>query len=73
MEKDSIINSKQARIDSVLFLNVPLMNQIQVLRFELDSLQRLKQSIKIIYQNKLEEIDSFENEEILNYWKDEFE
>lgn len=73
MQKDSIINSKKARIDSVLFLNVPLMNQIQVLRFELDSLQRLKQSIKIIYQNKLEEIDSFENEEILNYWKDEFE
>ena len=72
IEKDSIINSKQARIDSLTFLNVPLLNQIQLLRFELDSLQTVKQSIMVVYRDKLEEIDSFQNEEILNYWTNEF-
>ena len=26
----------------------------------------------VVYRDKLEEIDSFQNEEILNYWTNEF-
>ena len=72
MEKDSIINSTQIRIDSVNLLNVPLHNKIENLIFELDSIGRVKQSIRIIYIDKLKQIDSFQNEQILNYWKSEF-
>ena len=72
IEKDSIINASQNRIDSVSFLNIPLLSEIARLKLKLDSVSRVKQSIRIIYKDKLKEIDTFENTDILNYWKDEF-
>lgn len=72
IEKDSIIRSKQLRIDSLTFVNVPLYNEIELLKYRYDSLLLKKQKIKIIYRDKLKQIDSMQTIQILEYWKDEF-
>jgi hypothetical protein len=70
--KDSVIQANYSEIKSIKEENGKLLKNAQQSQLRYDSLELVKREIKIVHVQKLKEIESFNGEQIENYWKDEF-
>jgi hypothetical protein len=70
-QKDSIIKSKLSQIDSLNIANKILVQKIDVSKSKVDSLEKIKRQVRIIYKGKIKEIEGFNGDELKNYWEDE--
>lgn len=71
-DKDSIIQARELRIDSLLIDNKIKDGIIADAQTAYDSLQTVKDSIRVVFKYKYNEMDGFTSKDIENYWKDEF-
>ena len=70
-EKDSVIHANELAIDSLL---INLNAKDQIIEFsegKIDSLQKARDSIKVIYKTKLVEVENFNSNELEDYWRNE--
>lgn len=70
-EKDSIIEVKNKDILYLLELNKKKQAIIDKAFNSIDSLQKEKNRIKIVYKERKDKIKELNNDELENYWKDE--
>ena len=70
-EKDSIIEVKTKDISYLLELNKKKQRIIDKAFNSIDSLQKEKNRIKIVYKERKDKIKELNNDELENYWKDE--
>lgn len=72
-QKDSVItvNLNQIRALKVHVADLKIENILFTNR--LDSLNKVKQQIKIVYKKRYEKINSFESEEVEAFWKNKFD
>lgn len=70
-EKDSIIQAKKLNIEKLLKQNQFLESHISKSKQTIDSLNKVKQEIKIVYREKINEIKSLNANQIVNYWDNE--
>lgn len=70
-EKDSIINFKNKEIKDLLDLNAKKQRIIDKAFVVIDSLQKEKDRIKIVYKKRKSDIEELTNVELENYWKNE--
>ena len=70
-EKDSIIEVKTKDISYLLELNKKKQSIIDKAFNSIDSLQKEKNRIKIVYKERKDKIKELNNDELENYWKDE--
>jgi hypothetical protein len=66
------LENDKSKIDSlsseILSLKLSYENQL----LKIDSIKIKKSKIRIVYRTKIIEADNFDNQEILNYWKNKF-
>jgi len=70
-EKDSIIKFKNKEIKDLLDLNAKKQIIIDKAFVVIDSLQKEKDRIKILYKKRKSDIEELTNVELENYWKNE--
>jgi len=70
-EKDSIIKAKNKDILYLLEVNKKKQAIIDKAFNSIDSLQKQKQKIKIVYKKRKDKIKELNSAELENYWKDE--
>lgn len=70
-EKDSIIKIKNQEINDLLELNKKKQILIDRAFIAIDSLQKEKDKIKIVYKKRKGDIQELTNEELQKYWENE--
>lgn len=70
-EKDSLIKIKNNNILYLIDANEKKQLIIEKAFNSIDSLQKQKQKIKIVYKIKTEKIKNLNSSELVKYWKDE--
>jgi hypothetical protein len=70
-EKDSIIKSKNKEIQDLLNVNAQKQKIINKAFVVIDSLQKEKDRIRIVYKKRKGDIEELTNVELENYWKNE--
>ena len=70
-EKDSIINFKNKEIKDLLDLNAKKQIVIDKAFSVIDSLQKEKDRIKIVYAKRKRDIEELTDVQLENYWKNE--
>ena len=70
-EKDSLIEVKNKEITILLELNKKRQIKIEKALDVIDSLQSVKNKIKIVYKDRKGEIKELNSGELEKYWKDE--
>jgi hypothetical protein len=71
-EKDSIIQVNLLQIDSLLKASSIKDLTITSANKRIDSLENVKGKVRVIYKEKIKEIEGFSGKQLENYWKDEF-
>lgn len=70
-EKASIIQAKKFNIDKLLKQNQLLESHISKSKQTIDSLNKVKQDVRIVYIEKINKIKNLNANQIVNYWTNE--
>jgi hypothetical protein len=70
-EKDSVIKAKNKEIADLLYVNSQKQKVIDKAFVVIDSLQKEKERIRIVYKKRKGDIEELSGVELENYWKNE--
>lgn len=70
--KDSTIQTKFLEIRNLERHIIELDKSLDEYVVKIDSIEKSKRKVKVIYQIKYKEIEKYNDTTILNYWKNEF-
>lgn len=71
-EAESIIRSKQARIDYLMKRMQKYEKVIKQSQIEIERLQKEKSKIQYVYLTKIKEINKYDAKQLEEYWQNEF-
>ena len=71
--KDSVIKANYHQIHRLELSLDNINNSLTKYESKLDSLQTIKEKIKVVYRTKYKKIEIMSDTDIVNYWKNEFD